>query len=59
MFERSSANEAYKLVALERIMAPSNKLLQPIKKAGSLFNRFLANVAKKSSLCPINYKYCA
>ncbi|KAJ8420495.1 hypothetical protein Cgig2_027867 [Carnegiea gigantea] len=40
----------------ERIMVPLNNLLQPIKKAGSLFNRFLADVAKRPSLCPLNYK---
>ena len=37
-------------------MVPLNNLLQPIKKAGSLFNRFLADVAKRPSLCLLNYK---
>ena len=49
-------NLAYKLVPPERIMVPLNNLLQPIKKAGSLFNRFLADIAKRPSLCPLNYK---
>ncbi|KAJ8426929.1 LOW QUALITY PROTEIN: hypothetical protein Cgig2_006751 [Carnegiea gigantea] len=31
-------------------------LLQPIKKADSLFNRFLTDVAKRPSLCPLNYE---
>jgi len=39
-----------------RTMVPSNKLLQPIKKAGSLFNIFLVDVAQMPSLCPLNYE---
>ncbi|VFQ86558.1 unnamed protein product [Cuscuta campestris] len=38
-----------------RILVPMNKLLQPVKKAGGLFNRFLANIAKRPRFCPINY----
>ena len=53
---RINVNMAYKLVPSERIMAPLNNLLQSIKKAGSSFNRFLADVAKRPSLCPLNYK---
>ena len=45
----------YKLVPPERIMVPLNNLQQPIKKAGGLFNRFIADIAKRSSLCPLNY----
>lgn len=37
-------------------MVPLNNLLQPIKKARSLFNRVLAAVAKRPSLCPHNYE---
>ncbi|CAO2825126.1 unnamed protein product [Amaranthus hypochondriacus] len=37
-------------------MVPLNKLFQPVKKAGSIFNRFLSDVAKRPALCPINYK---
>lgn len=44
------------MVPLERIMVPLNNLLQPIKKARSLFNRVLAAVAKRPSLCPHNYE---
>lgn len=52
---RISVNVAYKLLPPERIMVPLNKLLEPIKKAGTLFNRFLADVAKRPTLCPLNY----
>lgn len=36
-------------------MVPLNNLLQPIKKIGSLFNRLVADIAKRSSLRPLNY----
>ncbi|VFQ59844.1 unnamed protein product [Cuscuta campestris] len=38
-----------------RILVPMNKLLQPVKKAGDLFNRFLADIAKRPQFCPISY----
>jgi len=47
---------AYKLVPPEKIMVPFNTLLQPIKKVGSFFNRFVVDVAKGPSLCPLNYE---
>ncbi|KAJ8447677.1 hypothetical protein Cgig2_031731 [Carnegiea gigantea] len=52
---RISVHMVYKLVSPERIMVPLNNFLLPIKKAGSLFNRFVADIAKRSSLCPLNY----
>ncbi|CAO2840538.1 unnamed protein product [Amaranthus hypochondriacus] len=37
-------------------MVPLNKLFQPVKKAGSIFNRFLSDIARRPTLCPLNYK---
>ncbi|KAJ8432719.1 hypothetical protein Cgig2_001937 [Carnegiea gigantea] len=51
-----NVNFPYKLVPSERIIVPLNNLLQPIKKVGSLFNRFLADIIKRPSLCPLNYE---
>ena len=39
-----------------RILVPLNKFLQLVKKAGSVFNRFIADVAKRPRFCPLNYK---
>ena len=44
------------LDAPKRAMVPLNKFFQPIKRAGSLFNRFLTDIAKRANLCPLNYK---
>ena len=33
-----------------------NKFEQPVKKAGSVFNKFLADVARHPELCPLHYK---
>jgi len=44
------------LDALKKIMVALNKFFQPVKKAGSVFNRFLADVNKQPKLCPLNYK---
>ena len=35
---------------------PLNKYLQPVKKAGSVFNRFLTDVVRQLELCPLHYK---
>ncbi|VFQ85744.1 unnamed protein product [Cuscuta campestris] len=37
------------------ILVPMNKLCQPVKKARGLFNRFIADIAKRPQFCPINY----
>ena len=44
------------LDALKKIQVSLNKFLQPTKKAGSVFNRFLVDVARRRELCPIHYK---
>ncbi|RAL47467.1 hypothetical protein DM860_011205 [Cuscuta australis] len=52
---RITVNVVIGLDAGTRILVPMNKLLQPVKKAGGLFNRFLANIAKRPRFCSINY----
>ena len=39
-----------------RILVPLSKFLQPVKKAGSMFNQFVADVAKRPRFCPLNNK---
>jgi len=53
---RINLNMGYVLVPPERIMVPLNSLFQPIKKAGCLSKRFLADVAKRPDICPLDYK---
>ncbi|VFQ79494.1 unnamed protein product [Cuscuta campestris] len=52
---RISVKVVVGLDAGTRILVPMNKLLQPVKKAGGLFNRFLADIAKRPRFCPLNY----
>ncbi|VFQ79582.1 unnamed protein product [Cuscuta campestris] len=52
---RITVNVVIGLDAGTRILVPMNKLLQLVKKAGGLFNRFLADIAKRPRFCPINY----
>ncbi|RAL50382.1 hypothetical protein DM860_017663 [Cuscuta australis] len=52
---RITVNVVIGLDAGTRILVPMNKLLHPVKKAGGLFNRFLADIAKRPRFCPINY----
>ena len=53
---RINVKTVQSLDAPKKILVPLNKYLQPIKKAGSVFNRFLADVARRPELCPLHYK---
>jgi len=53
---RINVKTVQSLDAPKKILVPLNKYLQPVKKAGSVFNRFLADMARRPKLCPLHYK---
>lgn len=53
---RINVRAVQSLDAPKKILMPFNKYLQPVKKAGSVFNRFLADVARGPELCPLQHK---
>ena len=53
---RISVKTMQSLDASKNILVSLNKFLQPMKKAESVFNRFLADVAKWPELCPLRYR---